>query len=208
MKILLAPDKAILEAKKKRDLTKSLIILLISSLLFLATVVVYYWSTDKLENLLKPEFPVGVYAFIIPFVGSLFLGFVLVIAVNTLGGNGVYFDGLTTLSYSLLPLSIGIFLSITINSLLGALKITDLNINMIIGLISFAIGTFFSAESVAIIYRAIKEFFETDMITAFIGATVLSAAIVIPLYVMIYLPIILTLIDLIGSLGSILPTLL
>jgi len=194
MKILLAPDKAILEAKKQRNLTKSIIVLLISSLLFLATTVVYYWSTNKLGDLLKPDFPVAIYAFIVPFVGSLFLGIVLVLIINTLGGNGVYFDGLTSLSYSLLPLSIGIFLLITINSL--TMTITDMNINMITGLIAFAIGTFFTAESVAIMYRTIKELFETDMITAFVGAAVLSAAIVIPLYVAIYFPIFATLLGL------------
>jgi len=189
LKLFYAPNEAILDAKKRRSFVKTIIILLISSVLFLATTIVFYQSTKiPLGTLVDLKFPIAVYAFIIPFLGSLFLGLVLVIVLNTLGGNGDYFDGLTTLSYSLLPFFIGVFLSITINLLPNLLNIitTDMNIMIIKGLIVLAIGTFFTAESIAIMYRAIKELFETDMITAFVGATVLSAAIAIPFYIVIY----------------------
>lgn len=189
MKILYAPDEAILDAKKERKLSKSIIILLISSVLLLATLVVFYQSTKApLGDLVKLEFPIAIYAFIVPFLGSLFLGFILVVVLNTLGGNGNYFDGLTTVSYSLLPFSIGIFLSVTINVLPAILNITitDMNIILIKGLVVFSIGIFFTAESVAITYRAIKELFEADMVTAFVGVAVLSVAIMIPLYIVVY----------------------
>lgn len=202
MKLLYAPDEAILAAKRDRNLMKSIMILLISCALLLATLVVFFSFTKvPLEYLVKLEFPIAIYTFLVPFLGSLFLGFILVVAVNTLGGNGNYFDGLTTVSYSLFPFSIGIFLSITINLLpnvLGVL-ILDMNITAIKSLAVLAIGMFFTAESVAIVYRAIKELFNTDMVTALIGTSVVSAAVIIPFYIVLYSSIFTLLFGLIGG---------
>lgn len=187
MKILYAPDEAILEAKKERNLMKTIVILLISCALFLATLVVSYH--DKLVDLFDMKFPVGIYAFLVPFLGSLFLGFLLIVVVNTLGGNGDYFDGLTTITYSLLPLSIGVFLSMSLSVLPSIINVstTDQNINLLHSMAIYAIYMFFSAESLAIIFRSVKELFNADMLTAFIAVLIIGLVVIIPLFILMFI---------------------
>jgi len=210
MKILYAPDQAILDAKKDRSLVKSIGILLISTLLFIATIIVSsYFMKIPLDKIVYFEFmgvktSIILWVFLIVFLGGMFFGFILTVVMNTLGGNGSFFDGLTAISYFLLPLSIGIFISFTIN--FAPLQIKDINLMLLKSLIIFAIGIFFTAESVAVMYRAIKELFEIDMVGAWVGVIVISVAITIPVYILLYSFLFQTIFGIFGSmLGGIIP---
>lgn len=210
MKILYDPAQAILDAKKHRSLVKSIGVLLISTLLFIATIVVScYFMKIPLDKIIYFEYmeiktSIILWAFLIIFLGGMFFGFILTVVMNTLGGNGSFFDGLTAVSYFLLPLSIGIFISFAIN--FAPLQITDVNLMLLKSLIIFAIGIFFTAESVAIMYRAIKELFETGMVDAWVGVIVVSVAIIIPVYILLYSFVFQTILGLSGSmLGGITP---
>lgn len=95
------------------------------------------------------------------FIGLLFLGLIVWIVMNILGGRGEYFEGLAAVVPPAFYLSVGSFIVV---------------IMLFLPLIGFLIApllliTVF-ATSLALSYRAIKELFEVDMIHAFVGVSI------------------------------------
>jgi len=93
--------------------------------------------------------------------------------MNILGGKGKYYESLTAATYSSLPISLGIlitsFLSL-INSVLG-------------GFLGFIIIAITSALSLSIYFKAIKEFYSTDMLITFVGFLIIIYTFIIAVYV-------------------------
>jgi hypothetical protein len=168
MKILTQPEKAIAEAKKERNLAKSVGILVASAILLAIATLVGVSPVRSATNFGAAS-ALGVFLLVV--VGGLFLGWIVKIAITTLGGTGKYFEGLTVVSYSCLPISIGVLIAF-IASVAGTIG----------KVISFVALAFFGVLSAAIMYRAIKDFFKTDMVTALVGVSVIYIAIIIAAY--------------------------
>lgn len=99
------------------------------------------------------------------FIGGFFVGWVHKLVMRVLGGTGTSLQGISVVAYSILPVSMG--------SLAGS----GLAYVPTIGPILSYIFIFLSgALGYAILYRATKEFFEVNMITAFVGVSLLIAA--------------------------------
>lgn len=104
-------------------------------------------------------------------VFTLFGGFLIQIVFTVLGGKGNYWTGLTTSVYENFPLAVGVFLA----SLLFRVPFIGVFLGALI-LIVMAI------TALSIFFRAIKELFRVDIITAWIGISILLLAFFVAIY--------------------------
>jgi uncharacterized membrane protein len=93
--------------------------------------------------------------------------------MKILGGKGRYYDSLTATSYSSLPISFGLLLM----SIVSAINVT---LGLFIGFVAIAVT---SALSLSIYFRAIKEFYGTDMFLTFMGFLIILYVIMIAIYI-------------------------
>lgn len=176
IKILKTPTEALSEAKKKKDKTDTILTLFVVSSFFgiAASLIVYKLTTmfAVFRALsVAATFSAFLMTFILIFIGAIFLSFLLNKIVNILGGKGEFYDGLTSVVYSLVPLSVGILLA----SVLVFVPVVGIFLGALILAIKFAIG-------MAILYRGTKEMYKTDMIVSFIAVSVLVLAVIVSLY--------------------------
>lgn len=180
MKIFFQPSEAIKDIKKEKSLGKSISILAIAAVIFaiIAAVGVSRITAVLPAGITMPQFAqygIGIAAvatFLCVFIGGLFIGWILQIAMTTLGAKGDFFAGVTSIAYPLLIISV----STLIATFVAFIPLIGPVIAFIISLILVTIAFAFT-------YRAIKELFATDMITAFIGVLIVwSAAIAAGLY--------------------------
>jgi len=166
--ILMNPIKAILKAKKNRDINKTLLVLVLSWIMIGISFSITLYRIGI--PLIALSSALAIFLFGILF--SLFYGYIINVVMNVLGGRGKYYDGLTAATYSSLPISIGIlvtaFLSF-INVVLG-------------GLLGFLILAVTTALSLTVYFRAIKEFYSTDMVITFVGFLVTIYVLMIAIY--------------------------
>jgi len=166
--ILMNPIKAILKAKKNRDINKTLLVLVLSWIMIDISFSITLYRIGI--PLIALSSALAIFLFGILF--SLFYGYIINVVMNVLGGRGKYYDGLTAATYSSLPISIGIlvtaFLSF-INVVLG-------------GLLGFLILAVTTALSLTVYFRAIKEFYSTDMVITFVGFLVTIYVLMIAIY--------------------------
>lgn len=113
----------------------------------------------------------AVAAFFTVFLGGLFFGWITKIIMNLLGGEGGYFEGLTTIAYPVLAATVGILLAMVFSY-----------VPVIGNVISFIVIAVFFAISYASMYRFAKELFDTGMIEAFVGISVLFAIVMVSIY--------------------------
>ena len=162
----LDPVKTILKAKKEKNMAKTLGFLIITSLIFGIS------SILLMKNFLfgSTALIFGVAMFLISLIFALVFGLTIQISATILGGKGKYFEGLTSITYPLFYLSIGL-LAI---SLLSFLPFTGA-LNIIIIFVSFA-------TAVSVLYRGIKELFSLDMVTTFVVVSIQTLVIVVAIY--------------------------
>ena len=167
IEVLRDSAKSINDAKKKRSLNKTLIVLTetavifgISAALMLANAGVYG------TQLLLPVFTI--FALVIVF--GLLSGIVVHVATTTLGGKGRYFEGLTSVSYSLVPAAVGLLLS----SILIFVPYS-IGVQIIVFSVAFAMA-------LGILYRAIKELYSTDILISFISVSVVMLSLIMAVY--------------------------
>ncbi len=153
--LLVSPSIAIRNGKREKDIIKTLEILIVTWFLFAI-------SALLVATKVLPTFTaVGMFLLIL-FLGivcSAFCGYLITVITNTLGGKGKYYGGLTTITYSSFPLSIGSLITAFLSLIHPALS-------AVLGFILIAVT---AALSFSIYFRSIKEFFATDMITTFIS---------------------------------------
>ena len=173
MKLFTSPGEIVKELKKKKSMGNSMGVLALAGVLFAITAVI---GTTKLISFVPGNEILGglggmglgvaaVSAFLIVFIGGIFLGWILKLVMNTLGTKGGYFEGLTSIAYPFLILSVSNLLSVIV-----------VYIPYLGGLLAFLVTIILTAMAFALTYRLIKDLFATDMITAFIGLIVVWAA--------------------------------
>ena len=179
--LLKNPVKSIMDAKKKRNMNKTLLVLIESAVLFaIASSLIV--SRIGLSVLLVGS---AIATFLVVVIGILLFGLAVHISATTLGGKGKYFHGLTSIAYAMLPISVGMLVA----SLLAFAPLTA-GLQVIVFALSFALGF-------SMIYRGIKELYGMDMITVFV---VVSIAVVV-VFVSIYASLGLSLLSRVASLG-------
>ena len=180
--ILRNPVKSLATAKKSRNMNKTLLALVESSILFaLATAVLVAKSGLYPQLLIMSTTAV----FFVMLIGTLLMGIIVHISASTLTSKGKYFDGLTSVVYGMLPISLGFFATslLTFIPFSAGLQIIVLAITL--------------ASGVSTIYRGIKELYGTDMLTSFV---VVSIAVLV-IFVAVYASVGLTVLSRVTSLG-------
>jgi O-antigen/teichoic acid export membrane protein len=167
--ILTNPVTAILKAKKEKNLNKTLSILILSWILVGISFFLAFYKTA----LILVAFGSALAVFLFGILFSIFYSYVIDIVMNILGGKGKYYDSLTAATYSSLPISIGILLTSILSEVHPVLGV-------IIGFIVIAVTT---ALSLSIYFRAIKEFYSTDMFMTFVGFLLILYVFMIAFYI-------------------------
>ena len=171
------PQEAIEEVKKERNLSTPIIYLLIAGILTAISLAILSYnvggtisSETKLAQMLSNPGIAAVAGFLLVFVGGLLGGLYYMLVMGALRTESDYFAGVATIAHTAMPASLGLL----ILSILSLIPKVGAIVGAIIGLIFFAL-------SAGTLYNATREFFDTDMITAFVGvsAFVLSMSVII-----------------------------
>lgn len=109
--------------------------------------------------------------FFLVFIGGLFFGYITKMVMNLLGGNGDYWDGLTTVSYPVFSVSVGILLAMVLSY-----------VPMVGPALAFVFVAVFFAIGYSSMFRLAKDMFGVEMIEAFIGITVVLAIGLVAVY--------------------------
>ena len=182
--ILRNPVKSLAIAKKSKNMNKTMLALVESSVLFALAAGILVARTSLLTELLLMS---TVAVFLVMLIGSLLMGLVVHISASTLTSRGKYFDGLTSVVYGMLPISLGFFLT----SLVSFIPFS-IGLQIIILAITLAVG-------ISTVYRGIKELYSTDMVTSFI---VVSVAILV-IFVAVYASAGITILNRVAAMGVI-----
>jgi len=170
MKLFTKPGEAFKGIKKVKGSGRAIGILAIAAIIFAIVGVIGATALYKIV----PELPMAagagagiaaVVTFLVIFIGGLFFAWLLQTTMNTLGCKGNYNSGLVPVAYPLLILSVSNLISAVLNY-----------VPVIGGVLAFLVTIILTVMAFALTYRAIKEMFATDMITAFIGLLVLWGA--------------------------------
>lgn len=99
------------------------------------------------------------------FVGSFFVGFILHSIMEVLGGKGSLLKGVSSVVYSVLPVAIGTLVAST-----------TAYIPLFGPVISYASIFLLGGLGYAILYRMTRDLFDVNMITTFVGISLVLAA--------------------------------
>ncbi len=164
--LVLDPASAIMHAKKEKNATRTVEILIIEWILAGIATFVF---TKSLGATISVIASLSIVLFGV--VGNLFGGFLVQLVFNVLGGRGNYLRGLMSIVYAEFPVLFGLFL-ISILSQLSFLLFP----------MSLIVSAIFSIIGLATLYRSVREFFSVDMITAWIGISILIGGLVLAVY--------------------------
>jgi len=174
--LLKTPGVAIKKAKKERDIGKTINVLIATWILcgFSFFIVAVKEGISLLTGM-----GISVSIFLFGVLLTMVAGYFIHLIMNVLGGRGKYAQGLTSITYSFFPLSFG--------SLITAFLFL---IHPVLGVIvGFIIMGAYAALGLSILYKSVKELFSVDIITAWIGISLLILAFVLTIYtIMIYSP--------------------
>jgi hypothetical protein len=170
MKLFTNPGEAFKEIKKVKGAGKAMGVLAIAAIIFAIVGVIGATALFKLVPALPMTAGVGagiaaVVTFLVIFIGGLFFAWLLQLTMNTLGCKGDFNAGLVPVAYPLLILAV----SALVSALLGYIPLIG-------GILAFLVTIILTVMAFALTYRAIREMFATDMITAFIGLLVVWGA--------------------------------
>jgi hypothetical protein len=165
--LLTSPPDVIARAKRERCLCRTGAVLVVDWILIATAILALslrWMSLGWAAGMAAGIFILGVLA-------TAFLGWLIRLIMTLLGGRGDYFEGLTSVTYAIFPLSLGILLSVAISPLA-----------LLSGLIIFALLTVLSLLGLATLYRAVKELFGTDLITVWIALSILMGVLISAFY--------------------------
>lgn len=165
------PQMAVEEVKKDGNIKTPIVILLIAAIISAISGAISAYSTAGkgvfskiMENL---GFSGGtsagwgaIVSFLMVFIGGLIIAVYHMMVMKALNTKASYFGGVGTIAMTAMPASVG-YLILAILGLAGVYG----------ALIGAIIAAIFTALAAGTLYYATKTFFETDMITAFIGVS-------------------------------------
>lgn len=165
--ILKDPAKALVAARKKGDMKKTVIALVESSVIFaVASVIITSGAGVSSDIIFASMFLVFVTVWVVTFL----LGLIIHITAYTLTSKGKYYDGLTPVAYGMLHISVG-FVAAAVLSLFPF----STGVQIIVLALMLASG-------ISTIYRGIKELYRTDMVTALVVVSIATLVIFMAVY--------------------------
>lgn len=167
------PEECLKKFKKEKNISKPIAYLLVASVFFAISAGIMATRFFRILPLLQASGiglaadVLAVVTFLAVFLGGIFMGWIVQIVLRTLNGKGGYFHGLAAVAYPLSVLSIG-FLIAAVFSFLPS-------VGGVVALVSIAT---LGALAFASFYRFTKELFEVDMVTAFVGVSIVLAVLI------------------------------
>lgn len=163
------PAAAIARAKRDKKINKTVSLLIFEWILIgLAIIVVY--SFLGLQSI---GTRIAMNVFFVGMFGVLFFALLVKIVMKTLGGKGRYIDSLTAVVYGNFAIAAGIFIS----SFLLSMQSAGFVLSFLVLAVSVALG-------ISTFYRAVKELFNTDMITTWVGIGLTIAGFIVAAYIL------------------------
>jgi hypothetical protein len=179
------PARSIQLAKKHKTMKKTVSTLLEACIVLGLAAIIVSFRTLALDSVTTAvSIGVGVIAFVL--LASIISAFVIEIVMHTLGGKGKYYEALTVISYSIVPISAGMLLS----SIVLFVPSAGFLLAFMLLLPTVAMG-------IALVYKGVKELFKVDMITSYAGVTIMIMTEFVSLYLLVML-------SLISGIGSVL----
>jgi hypothetical protein len=169
--LLLNPIEAINRVKNRRDIDRIGSLFVIEWFLLGVANVIIYGNLGYLRM-----FSIGLTVFLAGIPIVLFFAFLLKIIITTLGGKGNYHRALASIVLGTFAISMGILLSSPFFYVPKVGFLFGLFILIVTGVLSLA--TF---------YRAVKELFGVDIMTAWIGIGLVAAGVTLGVYLTIIL---------------------
>jgi hypothetical protein len=171
------PVAMLAKAKKKQDITSSVLVLFSASVIFGVAGALGLSGMRLLTALTGTNLAlVALSVFTLVFVTGLFFGWILQTVAAIIGTkNSSFFSGLTSVAYSLLYLSIGFLLSAIFGFIPNVMGVM---------VSSFASLVVFGAIGYSTLLRAVRELFETDLLTAFVIVSVVMGMAFFGFYMM------------------------
>jgi len=170
VEILKTPLTAIKKAKREKNINKTVGILVVTWILFgISFFILAIKTYTPLVSL-----GISMSIFLSGLLCNLFCGYLTTVVINVLGGRGKYYEGLTAVTYTFYPISIGVIITALLSLVHPALSI--------IGFIVIAVK---AALGFSIYFRSVKEFFNTSMLIALITFLILIYVVVVAMYVTI-----------------------
>ncbi len=167
--LLLNPVSAIAKSKNPKEMKITIEILLIA------------WAVIGLSIfilgkglLMQARVSSAVLVFVLGTIATLFYGFLLQLVMTNLGGRGKFYQALTALTFPKFQIAVGL-LTISVLMQLGVVGI----------FLSAVAGIIFVLMALSTTYRAVKDFFAVDTITAWLGISILIFGSVITFYILI-----------------------
>jgi len=168
--ILFSPMTIINKAKKRRDINETLEVLVAVWLLFSFS---NFFLTVSFGFAPLIQYIITLMIFFIGVLFTIFFSYLLEIILRNFGGRGAYFESLTSFSYGLLPLSLGVF----ITSLLGSTHY------VLGGSLGFLIIALTASIGFSTFFRSLKDMFAVDLTTAAIGFGILMLITLFSIYI-------------------------
>jgi len=175
------------KTKQGHNLARSVIVaILVSLIVALAVSLFFILVTQITPAAYKPHISFSsiiaglIIVFVATFLLQLFSGYLLMLIVNALTDKKSYFAGLTAIAYSGFVFAIGFLLAgvVRVISLYLLSSVVVLSV-LISGFAALIVLMIFAPLSLAVLYRAIRELFDTDMITAFVAVGCLGTVVVV-----------------------------
>ncbi|MEM7819437.1 MAG: YIP1 family protein [Candidatus Aenigmatarchaeota archaeon] len=167
--LLRNPVKAIEDAKKQKNMTKIFSITVLTAIIFAISIGIFMFRTAFSTTPLIIGGSMIVF-FLFSLVCILFLGLIVEISVNTLGGKGTYYEGLTSSTYSLFIISVGLLIASIFMLVPYGIVVSVIVFGVLLSL------------GLSILYRSVKELFKTDMITSFVTISIVTMTFFIALF--------------------------
>ena len=195
MSLFTNPAEAIMQAKATRSMGTAILLLLIVSVLLAISAGVTTavrtssYSSYGYGSYYRPQTEAGgivISAFVTfmgVFLGGLFLGYLTSVAMKTLSGTGGFFEGVASIAYSIFVPGITLFVAGLLS--LGGAASRDATAMSAVTLLGAVLILWGAILGFATLYRSLKELFSTDMITAYVGAGVLTLGVVVVFYYML-----------------------
>ncbi len=179
------PSEAVEEIKGKtavKTMQGSLIVSLITAVVFSINTYVGLRLIESMGlQITGPELVVSVLnmgtvnlatgTFFMVFLGVMFFGFLTKTVMNVLGGEGDYWNGLTTVAYPAFSVSVGILLAMVFSY-----------VPVVGPVIAAVFVAIFFAVAYSSMFRLAKELFGIGMVEALVGVTVVLAVGFVAIY--------------------------
>ncbi len=166
--LLLNPISAIAKSKNPKEMKTTIEILLIAWAIIGLSIFILGKGLVMQTRTIS-----AVIIFVVGTIATIFYGFLLQLVMTNLGGRGKFYQALTALTFPKFQIAVGLL----IISILMQLGIVGIFLSLIAGLI-------FILMAVSTMYRAVKDFFAVDTITAWLGISILIFGSVITFYIL------------------------